>query len=213
MWSEVKWLKWPKRLKGKKYIKTAIPYIIILIGVFGFQVGARAALKTSYPLAAVESESMESTLFKGDIIIVQGISNASEIKAAPKPEGDIIVFYEPGGRTRPVYWFFKERALVVHRAIARKYEAGRWYFLTKGDANSNDDATAFGWGWIPENEVIGKVVGRIPWLGHISLFMQGEYGMLVIILLFSALVIWTIFFPEKESSKSEEKTSLYKEAS
>jgi len=205
-------VKWPTWLKDKEYAKTAIFLIIILVGVFGFQVGVRAALRTSYPLAAVESESMVPTLNVGDIIVVRGISNASEeIKVGDNPVGDIIVFYDPRGYTRRVYWFFSESALIVHRAIDKKYEGGICYFRTKGDANSADDLS---WaGWIPETKVVGKVVGQIPWLGHVSLFMQGDAGMFLIILLFSALVIWTIFFPEKKSPKSEEKTSLNKEPS
>jgi signal peptidase len=206
----VKRLKWPKWLKDK----TTILLIILLVGVFGFQVGARAALRTAYPLAAVESGSMVPTLNIGDIIIVQGISNASEIKVGKNPEGDIIVFYDPKGGTRRVYWFFTAQALIVHRAINRKYDNAtkRWYFQTQGDnVKTNPDPDPW---WIPETEVIGKVVGRTPWLGYISLFMQSDTGMFVIILLFSALLIWTIFFPEKEeSSESAEKTSLYKEPS
>jgi signal peptidase len=210
--AKVKWLKWPKWLENKEYAKTAIFLIIILVGVFGFQLGVRAALRTSYPLAAVESESMVPTLNVGDIIIVRGISNASEeIKVGNNPEGDIIVFYDPRGYTRRVYWFFSEPALIVHRAIEKKYEGGKLYFRTKGDANSVDDLSMFG--WIPETKVVGKVVGHIPWLGNISLFMQSDSGMFLIIMLFCVLLIWTIFFPEKESLKSEEKTSLYKEPS
>jgi signal peptidase I len=206
-------VKWPKWLKDNEYAKTAIILIIILVAVFGFQIGIRAALKTSYPLAAVESGSMEPTLNVGDLIVVQGISNASEIKAAPNPQGDIIVFYDPSGGTKTVYWFFKQPDLIVHRAIAKEYnnETHMWYFITKGDANSVDDQQAFGWGPIPQTQIVGKVVGHVAWLGNVSLFMQSDAGMFVIIFLFCALLIWTIFFPENESSQPEKKTSLYKE--
>ena len=206
-------MKWPKWLKNNEYAKTAIILIIILVAVFGFQFGIRAALRTSYPLAAVESGSMEPTLKIGDLIIVQGISNASQIKVGPNPEGDIIVFYEPGGGTKTVYWFFKQPDLIVHRAIAEEYNSTThmWYFETKGDANPVPDQVAFGWGWIPQNMIVGRVVGHVGYLGEVSMFMQSTNGMYVIIFLFCALLIWAIFFPEKKSSQPEERTSLYKE--
>jgi len=193
-------------------MKTVVLLIVILVGVFGFQLGLRAALRTSYPLAAVESGSMVPTLNVGDIIVVRGTSNASEIKVGKNPEGDIIVFYHPTN-VRRVYWFFKERALIVHRAVDKAYVDGKWRFQTWGDNNPGPDQGSDPLTWVAETEVVGTVVGRIPWLGNISLFMQSDAGMFVILLLFVALVIWTIFFPEEESPKSEEKTSLNKEPS
>jgi len=206
-------VKWPDWFNKREYMKTVVLLIIILVGVFGFQLGLRAALRTSYPLAAVESGSMVPTLNVGDIIVVRGTSNASEeIKVGKNPEGDIIVFYHPTN-VRRVYWFFKERALIVHRAVDKKNVNGTWCFRTWGDNNPGPDQGSDPRTWVAETEVVGRVVGRIPWLGNISLFMQSDAGMFVIILLFSALVIWTIFFPEEESPKSEEKTSLNKEPS
>jgi len=206
--TEVEWLK-------KEYVRTAIMFAIIIGGVIIFQLGLRAALRTQFPLAAVESPSMVPTLNVGDIIMVQGGQNKSEIEAGvvgSNPVGDIIVFYDPRGTTRRVYWFFKEPALIVHRAIEKKYVDNTWYFRTQGDNNYSPDPwpdNGGGGGWIPESYVVGKVVGRIPWLGHVSLFMQSDAGMMLIILLLIIMIIIDyVALPVWESLKSEKKEDL-----
>lgn len=193
-------------LKKHEYAKTVILLAIIVVGVVGFQLGLRAALRTSHPLAAVETGSMIPTLGIGDIISVRGGLNFSEVKAAPKPDGDILVFKNPEGKMKRVYWFFKAPELVVHRAVEKKYdeEKDTWYFRTQGDANSVDDPTAFGWEWIPAKDVVGKVAGRIPWLGHIPLFLQTDAGMILIVgVIFALIVIDYVIPPLKESLKSK----------
>ncbi|MFQ6032866.1 MAG: hypothetical protein ACE5K2_08095, partial [Candidatus Zixiibacteriota bacterium] len=150
----------------------------------------------------------------GDIIAVRGV-NASEIKVgkvSENPEGDIIVFYDPTGRTRPVYWFFKARALIVHRAIDKKFDnaTSMWYFRTQGDHNSDWDRywpdNGGGKGWVPDSYVVGKVVGRMPWLGRVSLFMQSDVGMTVIVMLIIfMIVIDYVILPTWESLKSEKR--------
>jgi len=200
--SKVEWLK-------KEYVRTAILYAILIGGVIVFHLGLRAALRTQYPLAVVESPSMVPTLNVGDDIVVQGV-NPSEIKVGKvgeNSEGDIIVFYDPTGRTRTVYWFFKAPALIVHRAIEKKFDSATdmWYFRTQGDNNWGPDP----WGWVPATKVVGKAVGRVPWLGHVSLFMQSNAGLMLIVLLFIVMVmIDYVITPMWESLKIEKKEDL-----
>ncbi len=195
----------------REYVKTAILFAVIIGGVIVFQLGLRAALRTQYPLAAVESESMVPTLNVGDIIVVRGVSNASEIKAGKigeNPEGDIIVFYHPTN-VRRVYWFFKERALIVHRAADKAYVDGVWRFQTWGDNNPGPDQGSDPRSWVAETEVVGKVVGRTPWLGRVSLFMQSDAGMMLIILLLIVMImIDYVITPVWESLKSGKKEGL-----
>ena len=202
--NEVEWLK-------KEWVKTAILYAIIIGGVIVFQLGLRVALRTQYPLAAVESPSMVPTLLEGDIILVRGL-NAGEIKVGKigeNPEGDIIVFYDPTGRTRTVYWFFKERALIVHRAVDKAYVDGVLRFQTQGDnpyTNPSPDQGSDPRGWVAETKVVGKVVGRVPWFGYVSLYMQSDAGMMLIVVLFIVMIVIDyIALPIWESLKSEKK--------
>jgi len=163
-------------------VKTAILAIILLGGVFAFWFGLRAALRTDYPLLAVASGSMRTTLNVGDLIIVQGVLDANEINAAPPPNGTIIVFHKPSDPNE----------LIVHRAINKVENDGTWYFQTKGDNNNGADY----WGgpgtkdgWISQSLLVGKVVGMVPWIGNVPLFIRTPQGMLIIVLLFLLILL------------------------
>jgi signal peptidase I len=120
---------------------------------------------------------MVPTLNVGDLIIVQGIQNASEINAAPKPNGTIIVFHksnDPG-------------ELIVHRAVDKNFKDGVWYFTTQGDANLGGSA-----GWetnFPETLIVGKVVGVVPWIGNVPLFIRTTQGLILIVFLFVIVLL------------------------
>lgn len=199
-----------KNLFSRENIKT-IALILILIAIFLFLIfGLKFLLGTDHPLLVVSTESMctathrcdgfscvmEPTLHIGDIIIVQGVENISQIKTGsfnssnPWGSGDIIVFYNPQG------------TLIVHRAISREYDAIKheWYIITKGDGNSVAD------GWhIYEDDIVGKVIFRIPLIGHVALFMQTLTGKVVFILIIIALVIWSLFpSPQEKENESKE---------
>ena len=156
------------------YIKTIMFLILMMVSVFAFWYGLRTVLKTEYPLLAVASGSMTPTLEYGDLVLVQGGLNACNIKAAPKPEGDIIVFRNPDDPD----------SLVVQRAIANIACEGTLYFAAMGD-NINDTVLQT----VSEMDVIGRVVGKVPLLGRIFLFMQTSEGTLVIIVMISIFML------------------------
>jgi len=174
--------------------------LLIVAVVPGFWYGSRLALNTQYPALAVASGSMHMppstpcdgwshpfarTLHVGDLIIVQGV-NASDIHAAPYPDGDIIVFHD----------LYRDE-LIVHRAIEKKVQNGVIYFVTKGDGNSIADPQ------IPADRVIGKVILRIPWVGHIALIMRNSSGIYLIIALIAILIIIELIIPVFSGKKPE----------
>jgi len=166
------------------YVKTILLAIIVIGSVMVFWFGVRVALGTEYPLLTVASGSMRPTLNVGDLIMVQGVLNVSELKAAPSPEGDIIVFESPRA----------EGELIVHRAVDKEFRDvdGLWYIQTKGDANPAEDnwTGPDTWnGMVSERRLIGRVVGKAPWLGYIPLYIRTPYGMLLIIVLILLLIL------------------------
>jgi len=175
------------------YVQTAILVIIVVGGVFAFWFGVRAALRTEYPALAVASGSMIPTLQVGDLIVVQGVQDPNEINAAPKPNGTMIVFYRPGvPRGGPFLFFAEEAELIVHRAVAKVEKDGTWYFQTKGDNNYSQDY----WsgpdtlnGMISSKLLVGRVVGVVPWIGNVPLFMRTTQGRVLLIVLFLILII------------------------
>jgi len=169
-----------KALKNN-YVRTAILGIILLGSVLGFWFGFKAVLRTEYPFLAVASGSMMPTLNRGDLIIVQGVTNASEIYAASAPNGTIIVFFKPNDPSE----------LIVHRAINKVENNGLVYLQTKGDNNPGPDfwtGPSTNGGLISMELLIGKVVGWVPWLGNVPLFLRTPQGMLVIVLLFLVIL-------------------------
>lgn len=176
------------------YVKTALLLLIIIISVFAFWFGLRAVLATEFPLCGVASGSMIPTLQVGDLIIVQGVPNANNIKAAPKDaseSGDIIVFYDPA---KP---YKDPNDLIVHRAINKTSKDGKLYFKTQGDANSGPDSRE-----VPEDYVVGKVVFfRIPLVGFITFLMRTPAAILVVLPPLILLVIdWIPFFKKQDES-------------
>jgi len=179
--------------------------IFIVAVVLGFFYGSRLVLNNQYPMLAVASGSMctlpgpycdgwshpfEWTLHVGDLIVIQGV-NVSDIYAAPFNEsgrsGDIIVFHQ-----------LYSDELIVHRAIDKQVEDGNISFVTKGDGNSGPDQP------IPADHVIGKVILRIPWIGHLALFMRNSSGIYLIIALIAILIIIELIIPVFREKKPED---------
>lgn len=193
------------------YIKTIILAIILFVGVFAFWFGLRLAFQTEFPFLAVASGSMEPVFYRGDLIIVQGGLNFTELNAAPEdaqPPGEVIVFYRPGTSRPTIYWpVAGEAHLIVHRAVNKTENNGTWYFQTKGDNNTGNDSWYGSETWqgrISEKLLVGKVVGKVPWLGHIPLFMHENtfLAALIIGFLFVVLIIVDFIFPKKGDEKS-----------
>ncbi len=111
---------------------------------------------TPYVMA---SYRMSPTIYTGDVVFVEAVSNAGDISADPDT-GDIIAFKNPSD----------PRYIIIHRAINKTYANGTWYFQTKGDAYSSPDY----WsgnntynGMVSEQSLIGNVSSRIPLLGYL----------------------------------------------
>jgi signal peptidase I len=194
-----------KKLWRSEYVQTAVIIGLMVLIVLGFWYGAQIAMNTPDPALAVVSGSMcipqdalcdgwthpfARTLHIGDMIIIQGVNPAD--LSADYPNSDIIVFHKP---TDP-------SDLIVHRIVAKEVIDGKIYFYTKGDGNPVDrwpnalqPSDHDPWGKVSEDLVVGKVIMRIPWLGHIILFMRNSVGLPIIIALIILLVIIEFIVP------------------
>lgn len=186
-------------LLKNSYVQTAILGIIILGGVLAFWGGLRIAYRTEYPVLAVASPSMVPTLNVGDLIVVQGGLDPSEI-FVNYTNGDIIVFhnYLPGGAILSPS--LPSDDLIVHRAVkGSQNSSGFWFFTTKGDNNFYEDS------WkVPQNYVVGKVVGQIPYLGKIPLFLRTRTGMLLFAMLIIVVFLWEFIPPILKRAQAKE---------
>jgi signal peptidase I len=213
-----------RKLWKSDYVQTAVVIGIIVAVVIGFYYGSQVALNTAYPILTVETGSMciphdgycdgwthpfEGTLHIGDILIVQGV-NPKDLNPN-YPNSDIIVFHEPNNPDR----------LIVHRIAAQKEVNGKLYFQTKGDGNGYPylwpavppskeyDPWPGGQG-VSEDFVVGKVVARIPWFGHITLIIKQNPIALPIILVLIILLVSLEFVvpPLREKKKTVQQKEL-----
>jgi len=156
----------------RKLIINALTIATIPIAVLGTYIGLQITLNTKTPMVAVASGSMSPALNIGDLVIVQGIP-ASNIS-----RGDIIVFLDPTQNASDH---------TVHRVVGMQTLAnGTTLFKTKGDQNEDEDSF-----WVPDDQVQGRVLYRIPYVGYITL----DPTILVIILMVAMIVI--VVWPEK----------------
>ncbi len=125
---------------------------LLSVAVLLFLVGLLLSpfyLKTSHPVGYVEGNSMLPTYEEGDLVIIYG-KDVEHIEV-----GEVIVF-RVGFEGAPDF--------VIHRVVAIKETSGDLYFKTKGDNNPFNDTEL--WGWIPEENIVGVVIFRIPYVGY-----------------------------------------------
>jgi signal peptidase I len=196
-----------KEMWKKDYFQTAIMIVVIVMAVLVLWFGSQAFLGTSNPVLAVASGSMHlpkgtvddgwsqpfaRTLRIGDLIIVQGV-RPEDIYAAPYNEsgrsGDILVFRAIGSDE-----------LIVHRAVGKIVEPnGTIEFITQGDANIGPGP----YSPTPAENVIGKVVMRIPWFGHLALFMREGSAIYLVLALIILLIIVEFAIPALRNRKTD----------
>ena len=123
--------------------RAVIPIVVIIILGLFFAMGI-------FPIkpVAIASGSMEKELYVGDVAIVQKCT-ANDIKV-----GDIIEYQ-------------LEDYTVIHRVIAINQNNGKFYFSTKGDNNNSQDE-----GQVNEEQLIGKVVYKIKYLGYPAIWLN-----------------------------------------
>ena len=169
-----------KPVSRKKIIIAVVMICIAFFGSFLVYFILQISFNTESPIVVVVSGSMEPQIHEGDLLFVMGI-DPEDIKngTAEDKDGDIIVFF--------AYWHGAPVDPIVHRVINKYQNGGTWYFETKGDANSIPDQ-----GVRSEDDIIGVVVGGIPLIGWVKIFLT-ESGLLIpLLVIISALLIISI---------------------
>lgn len=181
-------------LPKKKLIISVVMISIAFFGSFFVYFILQISLNTETPVVVVVSGSMSPHINEGDLLFVQGrapqdIRNGSIIEQ----DGDVIVFNAwnlPGWPSAP-------RDPIVHRVVGKWLDGGTWYFQTKGDANPIQDPVP-----IPEDRVLGVVVGGIPFIGWVKIILTDSGLIIPLLVIVSALliitIIWDIIKEDKE---------------
>lgn len=128
----------------------------------------------------ITTSSMKPDLNEGDVIIVRQVQE-SEIK-----QGDVITFNQMG-------------EAITHRIINIE-ESEEKKYVTKGDNNNLEDVER-----ISYNNIEGKHVLTIPYIGKIIKLLENRIIFLVIILMILILEFYKISIKEKKENRREKK--------
>jgi signal peptidase len=159
--------------------------VVVLIGGVAlaiiFTAPAAIGAEASY---VVLSGSMAPTINTGDVVVVRSVgSNAIE-------EGDIITFSDSDSTETT-----DRTDRVTHRVIEVTQTDVGPQFVTKGDANEEPDPQA-----VSPSQVVGVVWFHIPLAGHLIMFAQSRYGLILFVVVPGILLV------------TSEVYSLYKDA-
>jgi signal peptidase len=191
----------------KDVIEIGIFIVVLFTLTFGTFWILQASLKTKTPMVVVSSGSMTGTYNEGDLLFIKGGTDPADLEVGDHvlKTGDVIVF--------EAVWSDSGDP-IVHRIVNSRYNATGeeiWEFETWGDANDHSDQY-YGHPWVRQDEIVGKVVGRIPWIGWVKLFLARTgltiYIIIGLILVLTISIVWDLTHPEKEEEKKNRKKNL-----
>ncbi len=126
---------------------------------------------SKYNAYVVLTGSMLPEIVPKDVVVTKKIEG-NDLKV-----GDIITFIPSDSRISNI--------IVTHRILNKYYDAAtnRYKYQTKGDANNTPDFTL-----AEDQNVIGKVIFRIPKVGYVQDLLASKGGLIIVVLI-PALVI------------------------
>ncbi|HPU02174.1 MAG TPA: signal peptidase I [Bacillota bacterium] len=139
---------------------------VLLFFLFQSRLAGGAPQIFGHQVYIVYGGSMSPTFEAGSVVIVQPVDPA-DIKV-----GDIITFGEEGS----VY--------TTHRVTQVHDSGSNLSFTTRGDANEVEDP-----GVVAADEVRGRVVAAVPYLGYMLDFVRSKNGLLFLIIIPGLVII------------------------
>lgn len=186
-----------KKSIGKKIIDVLSNIILVILGIFivYMLIFMFTGMKTNetptifgHQIYIVRSNSMNPTFETGSLLVVKQV-NKSSIEVS-----DIITYKRNS-----------ESTATTHRVVDIQNDDGL-QFVTRGDANNVDDPMP-----VSSNDVLGKVVFIIPYIGYLFGFIRTKQGLLVFIIIPALLILMSqlfSFLKEVKKHKKENENKL-----
>ena len=166
--------------KALKLLSYSVIVVLIFIGIFFAYYFISLKIYEENPttklpkfgLYTIISPSMEPNVKVYDVVVDLNLYESNNIKV-----GDIITFISNSNISRGL--------TVTHRVVkVIKNADGTESYITKGDNNTKpDDAT------VKPNDILGKVLFKIPQLGRVQFLIANKFGWILAILLPALCVI------------------------
>lgn len=155
-----------------KYVLTPILLVIVLLNlyiIFQKLTHPNQVVKIfGYRTYIVSSGSMEPYLKVGDIILVDKVDSAQEIKV-----DDIITFTQGDGKD------------ITHRVIEVKDINDNRSFVTKGDNNNDIDPNE-----VKFENIRGKYSSKISGIGKFILSVKTSFGAIIFVIIIFIIYFW-----------------------
>lgn len=155
-----------------KYVLTPILLVIVLLNlyiIFQKLTHPNQVVKIfGYRTYIVSSGSMEPYLKVGDIILVDKVDSAQEIKV-----DDIITFTQGDGKD------------ITHRVIEIKDVNDNRSFVTKGDNNNDIDPNE-----VKFENIRGKYSSKISGIGKFILSVKTSFGAIIFVIIIFIIYFW-----------------------
>jgi len=156
-------------MKKKKFnywkIINYVIYAIVIIFAF-LAISAKFSF-FGIQLLVVKSGSMEPTIKTGSMVI-------DKSKEDYQIE-DIVTFKD---REKP-------SETTTHRIINKETQGNIELFTTQGDANGSPDSIK-----VNRNQIIGKVIFKIPYFGYVVAFARTWPGVIILIIIPATIIIY-----------------------
>ena len=159
-----------------KWLSTLILVILVMVGIvlIGIFISGKVAQsKGKTPpisLYTIISPSMTPNIKVYDVVVVK-TTDTSALQV-----GDVISFY-----SNNVYFDGKP---ITHRIVEKYNTEEGISYITKGDANAVVDNE-----YVYEQNIVGKVIFKIPALGRVQFFLASQGGWFIAILIPALAVI------------------------
>lgn len=127
-------------------------------------------IKNNFKLLSVMSGSMRPTLDVGELVVVKPVANYKV--------GDIITFKDPSVVS-------DKKAVITHRIHEIIQSSDSISYKTKGDANNAPDADL-----IKKDDVIGKFIFGIRYVGYLIVYVKTLPGLIIIIVIPATIIIY-----------------------
>ena len=166
--------------KAMKLLSYAIIVVLIFLGIFFAYYFFSLKMYEKNPtvnipkfgLYTIISPSMEPNVKVYDVVVDLNVFNENSIK-----KGDIITFISNSNVSKGL--------TVTHRVVDVITNAdGSKSYITKGDNNLKADQATVNY-----NDILGKVLFKIPQLGRVQFLIANKFGWLLAILIPALCVI------------------------
>ena len=155
------------KMKDSKFFVGVYYVVVAALLLVGALVAFSALpIRGNYEIKTVRSGSMAPAIKTGSVVIVKPTDRYKE--------GEMITF--KGGKSVDV----------THRVVEAKEEGGSVSYVTKGDANNAADARV-----VPRQDVVGKVVLTVPYVGYAVAAAQTPYGFIGLLVIPALVIIYS----------------------